>query len=143
MFGSEFIKKEWFFEGKNAKTKMNWFLYEVVLEYQSFIMRSKALWRYRKAHSETEIAQFCAYYAKRMKKSVLEQLAGMTEATEIEEEYVSDYYPKNSTRLNGLLLETACAAWDSLLSVCETCPTRCLSEKERICELFDSDLYED
>ena len=141
MFGNETIKQEWFLDGNPPKAKLNWFLYEVALEYKAFIMRSKDLWRYRKAHSETEIAQFCAYYAKRMKKSVLDRLAGLTDATEIDEEYISDYYPKNNAKQNGLLLETACAAWDSLLSVCETCPTRCLSEKDRICELFD--LYED
>ena len=140
MFGNETVKKEWFLEGAHPKAKLNWFLYEVALEYYAFVMRSKALWRYRKAHNETEIAEFCAYYAKRMRKSVLERLAGLTEATEIDEEYISDYYPKNSARLNGLLLETACAAWDRLLSVCEVCPTRCLSEKDRMCGLFD--LYE-
>jgi len=141
MFGYEKLKMEWFLEGANAKIKLNWFLYEVAMEYYAHIMRCKALGRYRKQNSEEEIAQYCAYYAKRMKKSVLDRLAGMTDATEIDEEYISDYYPKNSAKQNGLLLETACAAWDSLLSVCETCPTRCLSEKDRICELFD--LYED
>jgi len=128
---------EWFMEGGKAKTKLNWFLYEVALEYYAFILRNKALGGYRKTYSEEEIARFCAYYAKRMKKSVLEQLAGLTEATEIDDVYITDYYHENSTKVNSVLLQTACAAWDKLLSGCETCPTRCLSEKERYCELFD------
>jgi uncharacterized Fe-S radical SAM superfamily protein PflX len=138
MFGNEAVKMEWFHEGPSPKAKLNWFLYEVALEYHNHIMSSKALWRYRKTQNEAEIAKFCAYFAKRMKKSVLERLAGLTDATEIDEEYISDYYPDNSGKMNGLLLETACRAWDKLLSVCANCPTRCLSEKERYCTLFDT-----
>ena len=138
MLESEAIKAEWFLEGENPKIKLNWFLYEVALEYYSFIQRSKALSQYRVAHSETEIARFCTYYAKRMRKSVLARLAGLTDATVIEEECISDYYPENSARTNRSLLKAACEAWDSHLAVCEICPTRCISERDRYCGFFDS-----
>jgi hypothetical protein len=131
------IKKEWFYHNDSEKTKLNWFLYEVALEYQVFIKRSQSLEGYRKKHSEKNIARFCTYYAKRMKKSVLEQLAGLTDATILDEEYIADFYPKNTSRQNALLMQVAFDAWDSLLAVCENCPSRCLSEKDRLSDFFD------
>lgn len=138
MFGNEAIKAEWFLEGKKEKTKLNWFTYEVALEYHYYIMKHPALVKFRKECGEEAIAQFCADYAKQMKQSVLEKLAGITEAVELDEEYISQYFPRNSTKQNRMLVEGAFASWDSLLSVCETCPTRCISEKERYCDLFDT-----
>jgi hypothetical protein len=134
----EAIKTEWFFEGKNTKTKLNWFLYEMALEYHTFIMRNQSLEQYRKNYKEQEVAQFCADFAKQLKKSILEKLSGMVDAVVIDEEYIASHFPKNSAKQNQILVETAFAAWDSLLSICVTCPIRCISEKEQYCELFDT-----
>jgi hypothetical protein len=83
------------------------------------------------------IAQFCAAHARMMKKSVLKQLVGITEAVEVDEEYIENYFPKNTHRQKRALVKGAFEAWDSLLSVCVHCPTRCLSEKDRPSELFE------
>ena len=132
------INPEWFYENEAGKTKLNWFLYEVALEYQSFIESAPELKAYRKSHGDRNIALFCAHYAKQMKQSVLERLEGKTDAVIIDEEYITDFYPEMRGKQLALLMEAAERAWDSHLSVCEACPTRCLSEKEQWCELFDS-----
>ena len=35
------------------------------------------------------------------------------------------------------ILDAIAEAWDEQLSVCEICPTRCVSEKDRYCTMFD------
>ena len=131
------IKAEWFYENDAGKTKLNWFLYEVALEYQMFIKDTPELKPYRKSHGDRNIALFCAHYAKQMKQSVLDRLDGKSDATVLYEEYITDFYPGLPQNQVRLLLDAAGDAWDSHLSVCGTCPTRCLSEKEQRCELFD------
>ena len=131
------IKAEWFYTDESEKTKINWFCFEYALEFYTFIMESKSLQKYRARNSSEEIASFCAYFAKRMKKSVYDKLAKLTSVVIIDEEYIADYYPKNTQCQNKVFLDVAGKAWDNLLSVCETCPIRCISERERISEFFD------
>ena len=131
------IKPEWFYENEEGKTKLNWFLYEVALEYQSFIKSSAELKAYKKAYGDRNIALFCTHYAKQMKQSVLDRLEGKTDATIIDEEYITDFYPMMAQKDVNLLMDAACEAWDQHLSVCEACPTRCLSEKDHMIDLFD------
>ena len=131
------IQAEWFYGNEEGKTKLNWFLYEVALEYQMFIKDTPELKAYRKSHGDRNIALFCAHYAKQMKQSVFERLAGKTDATICYEEYITDFYPEMKEDQICLLMEVAEKAWDSHLSVCESCPTRCISEKDEKCFLFD------
>ena len=132
------IKAEWFYENEAGKTKLNWFLYEVALEYQMFIKDTAGLKAYRKSHGDRNIAFFCAHFAKQMRQSLQDKLDGKTDATIIYEEYITDFYPEMQKQDVLLLMETAKRAWDSQLSGCETCQTQCISEKEQRCELFDS-----
>jgi uncharacterized Fe-S radical SAM superfamily protein PflX len=131
------IKAEWFYKDESEKTKINWFCFEYALEFYTFIMKSEALRKYRARNSSEEIAAFCAYFAKRMKKSVYDQLAKITPEVIIDEEYIADYYPKNTQCQNIVFIYVAGEAWDNLLSVCEVCPTRCISEREKRSEFFD------
>ena len=131
------IKAEWFYTDESEQTKINWFCFEYALEFYTFIMKSEALRKYRARNSSGEIAAFCTYFAKRMKKSVYDKLGGITPVVIIDEEYIADYYPKNTQRQNKVFIDVAGEAWDNLLSVCETCPTRCISEREKRSEFFD------
>ncbi len=130
------IKAEWFYDSKEEQTKINWFCFEYALEFYTFIMKSQALKDYRKKNSPEQIAAFCTYFARRMKKSVYDRLARFTSAVILDEEYIADYYPQNSQRENLIFMDVAGKAWDYLLSVCETCPVRCISEREERSEFF-------
>jgi len=132
------IKAEWFYVNEAGKIKLNWFLYEVALEYQMFIKETPELKPYIKSHGDRNVALFCAHFAKQLKESALERLAGKTDATILYDEYVTDFYPEMPQEQVDLLMETAGKAWDSQLSVCENCPTRCVSEMAEWCEMFDS-----
>jgi hypothetical protein len=132
------IKAEWFYENEEGKTKLNWFLYEVALEYHSFIKDAPGLKAFKRSYGAGNIALFCTHYAKQMKKSVLDQLKGKTDAVILDEEYISDFYPRMPRTQVLMLMRVAEQAWESHLSVCGVCPARCLSEKEQRCEMFDN-----
>jgi hypothetical protein len=72
-----------------------------------------------------------------MKKSVVDKLDGVTDATIIDEEYISDYCHRSTHSEDVALSWMAAEAWDRHTLVCITCPTRCISERESPCVFFD------
>jgi len=118
------IQMEWFRNLEGHKTKLNWYLLELALEYYDFIRRSAELDEYRERYGEQHIAQYCTYYARRMKKSLLNALRGRTKNVIFYEEYIGDFYPHHSSQLNGALNRLAMGAFESLQSGCDGCPQR-------------------
>ena len=64
------IKASWFYTCKNEKTKMNWFLYEYACKLYEHIAecRKKTVTKWKAQRCEEHIAEFCAYFAKRMSR---------------------------------------------------------------------------
>jgi len=131
------IQKEWFQRLDGGKTKLNWFLLEVALEYYDRIRDSAELAPYREQYSEDQIAQFCAYYARRMKKSLLDCIRGRRKRAMACQEYIDDFYPHHGDKLNGLLNDVAKEAWDSMVGGCRLCPQQCLADYMGRATLFD------
>jgi len=134
---TDIILASWFYTYEFEKTKFNWFCFEFALILYDCVKESKKLKKWKAGMTDMEIARFCAYFAKRMKASVSDKLSGVTDIVEADEEYLSDYCHTNTQRENMILLEVIEDAWEQLLSVCVTCPTRCLSERSLQCALFD------
>jgi hypothetical protein len=134
---ADIIQASWFYTYEFEKVKFNWFCFEFALKLYDNIKVSKQLKKWILNVNDIEIANFCAYFAKRMKKSVEDRLAGITDVTEADEEYLTDYYHTNTPKQNAVILRIIEKAWEQLLSVCVTCPTRCLSERHARCEFFD------
>jgi hypothetical protein len=141
LFNSTPIQMEWFYHIEGDKTKFNWFLLETALEHFSRIRDSGPLEAYRKQYGDQQIAQFCAYYARRMKKSLLNCLRGRTKNVIHYRDYVDDFYPQHANSLNRTLEDVAIEAWSHMLSACENCPQGCLYDHESATTLFDE--YED
>ena len=137
MFNFTPIKIEWFYRLEGDRTKINWFLWEIALEYYDRIRDSQELAHYREQYGEEQVAQFCAYYARRMKKSLLDCLRGRRKHVMAYEEYISDFYPSHGGKLNGLLNDVAKEAWDSMVSGCRLCPQRCLADYMSKTTLFE------
>jgi uncharacterized Fe-S radical SAM superfamily protein PflX len=72
-----------------------------------------------------------------MKQIIYDGLEGRSEVTIGNEDYIFDYCHTNTAAEIGALLEVAESAWDELLSICEICPARCISERDEYCALFD------
>jgi len=133
------VKSFWFYGAYNEKTKLNWFLYEYACSLYEHIQdsRKKALVKWKARRSDVQIAEFCAYFSKRMRRSVFNQLEGITTETEIDEEYICDYCHTSTRRENEALIDIASDAWVELLDTCVVCPCRCVSERNEWCGFFD------
>jgi len=131
------IQMEWFYYLYGDKTKLNWLLLEVAMEYYDRIMDSPSLAAYRVQYDENQIAQYCTYYARRMKESLLNNLRGRRKSILGYPVYINDFYPHHSEQLNDLLGDVAAEAWGHILSTCKSCRQQCLKEYEERSPLFD------
>jgi hypothetical protein len=131
------IKAKYFYETNDEKIKLNWFCYEYAFSLYNGIRKSIKLKKFRNEKGQEQIVKFCIYFSKEMRKRIFERLAKLTNGTVFYEEYVEKYFPENTRSINMFILEAAIKAWDELLSGCERCPTRCISEMYENCILFD------
>ncbi len=140
--GISMIKPTSFYSSENDKIKLNWFCYELSMSIYDEIMENleKQLKRYK--IGEKAFAEFSIYLSKKMKDIILQKLLGRIEKVYFSYEVVESYFPNLSDRMVNKMLDMIAKAWDEQLSVCEICPTRCISEKEAYCTMFDDkDLF--
>jgi hypothetical protein len=135
--GLDMIKPISFYSSESEKVKLNWFCYELSLSiYDSMKNKIAFLLKRRKISNET-LADFSICYAKGMKDVVLQQLSGKIEKVCISYEPIESYFPDIGDEMINKMTDVISEAWDEMLSVCEVCPNRCISEKEAFCTLFD------
>ena len=131
------IQMEWFYHLEGEKTKLNWYLLELALEYYECIRTSPALAAYREQYDEAQIAQYCAYYARRMKQSLLNYLHGRRKSILGYPEYIGDFYPHHSDEENEALHDVAEEAWKNMFFGCKGCEQMCLQDYSSRSTLFD------
>ena len=133
------IQSSWFYTIAEEKIKLNWFLFEYACELYSKIKysRNEALCKWRSGRSNKQTAEFCAYFAKRMRHSAIDRLVGITDEVEIDDVYILDYCHTNTIRETIALMDVAGNAWGELLEICAVCPHRCISERFEYCDMFD------
>lgn len=139
MKADELIPATWFCAEENEKSKMNWLLYEYALKLHDHIesSRDKQITGWRATLGDERLAEFCAYFSKRLRKSLRDRNAGVTRTIEFSDRFVRDYCHGNSHAVNDIILEAALEAWESLLECCAVCPNRCLAEPDCHCDIFD------
>jgi len=134
----DFVKPGSFYQDAGDKTKLNWFCYEYANNMYMAIRASDDLAEYRRRHSQDDIAGFCLYFSKRMRKSVHDQQTGKTEGIAFRDSYVFSHYRRIGQRQALHLLQAAMAAWDEQLRTCSHCTNQCLAEGFELCAMFDS-----
>ena len=78
-----------------------------------------------------------------MKDEVLRQLSGEIEKVCISYKPIESFFPNIGDDMVNKMTDAISYAWDHMLSICEVCPNRCISEKDVFCALFDEkDLFE-
>jgi len=137
LFNNTPIQMEWFYYLEGDKTKLNWFLLEVALEYYDRIMDSPELESYRTQYDKKQIAQYCTYYVRRMKESLLKCIRGQRKSVILYAEYIADFYPHHSDQQNKILSKVGNEAWDHMLTACKHCPQQCLSDYKSRSAIFD------
>ena len=132
-----------FYSGEEEKTKLNWFLFEYALELYSTIRRDKELLARLngKGVGEAELAQFCVRYAKGTKMQILDKLAGKIPQVRFDYGEVEARLPAIGDALVDRVLTRAAEAWDTQTEGCAMCPTRCISERDQRCTMFDEPEY--
>jgi len=133
------IKAEWFSMPYNDKRKMSWFHYEYACRIYDHIANSskKIIRRWSKQRNEEQIAEFCAYFSKRMEPGMYDIIEGNSSELSCKVGYVRDYCHSNSKHENSELTNLAQQAISELLDDCNECPNVCLFEPGAYCELFD------
>jgi len=131
------IRVEWFYYIEGNKSKLNWFLHEFALGYYDAIISSPELADYRSRYGEQQIAQYCSYFARRLKESLLNELRRRTKSVIFYERYISDFYPHHDGQLNLALNRIAMGAFEALQSKCDGCTQRCLFDYMAISSYFD------
>lgn len=136
-FGEHIIKPTSFYSSENEKTKLNWFCYELSLSIFDEI-RGNLGKRLKKFEiDDAAIAELSIYLSKKIRNIILQKLSGKIKKIYFSHEMIELYFPDLSDRLAGKMLDIVTKAYDELLSVCEICPTRCISEKDAYCTMFD------
>jgi len=120
---------KWFYHLYGNKTKLNWFLYEFALEYYDHIMDNPELQEYRKQYSKEQIAQYCTYFSRRLKESILKAVRGQRKSIIFYQEHIADFYPHFTNKRLQILSTTAIKSYEDL-EFCKTCPENCLNDYE-------------
>jgi len=131
------IKPIAFVRLESEKTKLNWFCYEMSMAfYEEMNERlGKILKKYR--ISDKDIADFSIYISKRTKNIILKKFSGEIDKVYFSYELVKAYFPRLSDRMINKILDVISKAWTNQLDFCVVCPTRCITEKDSYCTMFD------
>ena len=132
-----------FFSCESEKTKLNWFFFEYAAEIQSRIGRPLISKFKKKRIGEKKIAKFCVHYAKQMEGPIIDKLSGRAPNMVLSYEPIEEFFPELNDKLVDKLLAIVSKAWEGMLEMCEKCPTRCISEKEKRAPMFDDPSYYD
>jgi len=134
----DYIKAGSFYQDDGDKIKLNWFCYEYANNIYDAIKKDAKLAQYTCGYTRKQIAEFCLYFAKRMRKSVYDRNAGKSNIIAVDARYIYEFYPENTYKMTQTLLEAASAAWGEQILTCANCPNRCLSECFEITDMFDN-----
>jgi len=132
------INPSWFFRDNSEKTKFNWFLYELATEIHLQIIQTKlkTVIRWKQRIGAKCVAEFSAYYAKRMRVSVLENLNG-SGIVALYDIYLKDYCHTNTKSEDEALGKLLAEAWRTHAKNCADCHKLCLMDMEGYCDYFD------
>ena len=133
------IRTTWFYIDDDEKTKLNWLVYEYACELYGVILKSrkKSLKAWKAARSDEQIADYCAYYAKRMRRSLIKMLEGRSRTIDALGAFVTDYVHSTTYEVSDELTELGGVAWNQLMAICAACPQRCMPEANRLSSFFD------
>ncbi|MDR1530791.1 MAG: hypothetical protein LBS62_01140 [Clostridiales bacterium] len=131
------IKAQYFYKNDRKKIKVNRFCYEYAYMFYSKIRENPKMKRFKAKYTQDEITGLCVHFSLAMKKSMCNKSDGVAPALVLAENYIYEYNPRISRWHRSLLIDMADKAWDGYLSICECCPTRCISEWYVKCDMFD------
>lgn len=139
MDAEKLIPASWFYRNEDEKTMIHWFLYEYALKLYEHLDKSdlKTILGWKSRLSKEQLAEFCAYFSKRMRASIVDHLEGYTKGTAVYGEYLTDYCHANNEGEDIVIRKVAGTAWSELLNSCAACGCNCLGRRDEYCGFFD------
>jgi tetratricopeptide (TPR) repeat protein len=134
---SHMIQPTAFYSRESEKTKLNWFCYEFSRGIYNDIRKDAGQQLKKYGINENIIADFSIYLSKKTKDVILQKLSGKIDKVYFSYEMIESYFPNVNDKLTNQILNIISKTWDDLLDICETCPNRCISEKDTYCTMFD------
>ena len=140
--GISMIKPTSFYSSECEKTKLNWFCYEFSVSIYDD-MKEDIGKRLKKHKIRDEVlAEFSIYISAKMKDIIIQKLSGRIDKIYFSYEMVESYFPNLDDEFINKMLDSISKTWDEQFSFCETCLTRCISERDAYCTMFnDKDLF--
>jgi len=140
--GISMIKPTSFYSSECEKTKLNWFCYEFSVSIYDD-MKEDIGKRLKKHKIRDEVlAEFSIYISAKMKDIIIQKLSGRIDKIYFSYEMVESYFPNLDDEFINKMLDSISKTWDEQLSFCEMCLTRCISERDAYCTMFnDKDLF--
>jgi hypothetical protein len=135
--GIDNVRPNSFYSNDSEKIKLNWFCYEFSMTIYDNMKKEIGSRLKKQKISDEALAEFSVFYSKEMKNMILQQLSGKIKMVCISYEPIESYFPDLGADLINKMTDITSDAWDEILSICEVCPNRCISEKDAYCTLFD------
>jgi len=135
---SSLVKPTAFYSKGSEKTKLNWFCYEYAAEIVSHIDASLQKRLNRKGVTDQRIVDFAVHFSKHMRTVGMQKLGGECDRVPMSYQDIERFFPQLDDKLVDHLLTVAARAWDDLLELCSSCPTRCISERDQLTTWFDA-----
>lgn len=130
-----------FFSTKQEKIKFNWFAFEIASEIEFAISKTLTKTLKRHGYSQGDINSSCIKLARLLQIRIIEFLDKKIPYMEIDYLQIEEAFPNLNDKIINKLLDCTAKAWDNMLSVCETCPQACISNKNDYCPMFDDKYY--
>ena len=134
------VNASWFYIDESQKINMNWFLYEYACKIYDNIKASqtKALTKWKSQRSNKQLAEFCAYIAKRTRRNMYTKPVSVSEDDIITiDEFIQDYCHAGTEAECDAIADICEAAWVELIDTCRVCSAGCLNDFSAKCEFFD------
>jgi len=130
-----------FFSNDAEKTKLNWFCFEYALELQFQLKKTLKIKLREWFIDDRALAEFCIDLSKHMKTEVLAKLRGEIEKVRLNHTDLEKRLSSVSDRTIDKMLTIAAEAWDHHTESCTICSTRCVSDRDSYCVMFDERYY--
>jgi hypothetical protein len=126
-----------------GKRKLNWFAFELACEIRQAIKPPLARTLAKQGYDRARLDRSCMALAIGLQGVVLKKLRGEIPQMEIGWEQIEAAFPGLNDKTVERLVNCTGTAWERLLSVCVTCPSACVTNKDDHCPMFDDPSYAD
>jgi hypothetical protein len=130
-----------FYSNPSEKTKFNWFAFELACEIERAVPFKLKRYLSKKGYTKQTFNMSCIHLATLLQGVVLKQLRNEIPEMQLNYTEVEKAFPKLNDKTVNKLLDCTSQAWENLLSVCVTCPSACVTNKDKYCAMFDDKAY--